>query len=299
MDVAREMRENREMAEQVLARDEVRATLRQKLKRSAEISGDRVTDAEIDAAIDAYFADRHRFVEPKFSFNLLIAHLWVRRTLVLSATAAVLICAGTIWGLFLSPFAPLSPTLQAQRAAATRQADATQLVEQIRAASLEPEVVETAERLAKEVQVAGNEDPTTALAAMSTLTELHQELLETYELRIARDSDGSNLIETRYRSENGDRLSGQFVLVEAVDSSGKVIPKRIRNAETGNYDTVKIWAERIPPEVFERLAADKLSDGVMNETVFGTKERGRLELQVTMPGLNGQPLERSIQITNW
>lgn len=299
MDVAREMRNDREMAERVLARGDARAALREKLKRSAEISGDRVTEAEIDAAIDTYFADRHRYEEPKFSLDLLIAHLWVRRGVVLSLFAGCLILVGTVWGLFLSPFAPLSPTRNAERAAATAQAETAQLVEQIRTASLAPDAVAKAERLAAEIKAAGSRDPTTAIAAQETLRQLHQTLLESYQLRIARDSDGANLVVTGFRSENGDQVSGRFVLVEAVDTSGNVLTRSIRNAENGQTKNVKIWGERIPEDVFERLKTDKQADQILDETEFGIKERGRQDLQVIMQDSSGQPLQRSIQITDW
>lgn len=299
MDVAREMRDDREMAQRVLARDDARAALREKLRRSAEISGDRVTEAEIDAAIETYFADRHRYQEPKFSFNLMIAHLWVRRVLVLSILATGLLGLGSVWGLFFSPFAPLSPSRNAQRAVAVVQEDASRLVDQIRAASLEPEAVASAERLAAEIEAAGSEDPTTASETLTRLRQLHETLLESYQLRVAQDSDGASLVVTGFRAENGDRISGRFVLVEAVDENGNVLNRRIRNAETGQGQDVKIWGERIPDDVFERLKQDKLADNILDETEFGTKERGRQKLQVTMLDSDQQPLERSIQITDW
>jgi hypothetical protein len=300
MDVAREMRNNRETAERVLARDDARAELRQKLMRSAQVSGDRVTEAEIDAAIDTYFADRHRYQDPGLSFNVLLAHAWVRRRVLLGWAAAGLIAVASVWGLFFSSFAPLSPSRSAARAAAAVQADANQWVDQIRAVALEPDAVARAERLAGEIAAAGSKDPTTAIAVTNELRELHAMLTTSYTLRIARDADGANLA-IRNIDQEGTPVSGYFVFVEAVDSQGNVIPQRIRNMETGQEKSVKIWAERIPEAVFERLRIDKQTDGVLNESQFGKKERGRQEVELTMPSANadGSAIDRSIQITEW
>jgi hypothetical protein len=299
MDVARELRNDRQAAEQVLARGDARAALRDKLIRSAQLSGDSVTAAEVDVAIDTYFENRHRYQDPDLSPSVFLAHLWVRRTGLMALGAAALLALAAIWGLFFASFAPLSPTRNAQRAAATVNDEATQLVEQIRAVSLVPDAVASAERLAAEIQAAGTSDVTTAIAARDQLRLLHQQLVSAYQLRIARDADGASLISRGYRDSTGDIVSGYFVLVEAVDANGNVIAQQIRNAETGTDQTVKIWAERIPEDVYERLKQDKISDQVMNESEFGVKQRGRLELDVRIPNSEGNPIQRSIQITNW
>ncbi len=79
MDVAREMRRNRDVAEEMFRRDEVRTQLRNKLMRSAQIAGDRVTAAEVDAAIDQYFKNLHTYADPEPSFQRMLAHAWVWR----------------------------------------------------------------------------------------------------------------------------------------------------------------------------------------------------------------------------
>lgn len=92
MDVARELRRNRDVAEEMFRRDEVRVQLRQKLMKAAEVAGDRVTEAEIDAAIDDYFKNLHTYRDPEPSFQRLLAHLWVWRWRV----AAVVVPVATL-----------------------------------------------------------------------------------------------------------------------------------------------------------------------------------------------------------
>ncbi len=100
MDVAREMREQRETAEEVFRRDGARSRLRQKLIRTARMSGDRVTDAEIDAAIDQYMSTVHAYADPEPGLRSFLAHCWVWRTRIVAALSATALVAGGFWFLF-------------------------------------------------------------------------------------------------------------------------------------------------------------------------------------------------------
>jgi hypothetical protein len=93
MDVAREMREQRESAEEMFRHDEVRVRLREKLMRTAAMSGDRVTEAEIDAAIDQYLANLHTYEPPETGFKTFIAHCWINRYRIVVAAVAL----GAAW----------------------------------------------------------------------------------------------------------------------------------------------------------------------------------------------------------
>ncbi|TVQ01589.1 MAG: hypothetical protein EA381_05085 [Planctomycetaceae bacterium] len=100
MDVAREMRRNRVVAEEMFRRDEVRAELRDKLMRSAQIAGDQVTVAEIDAAIEQYFTNLHAYADPPGGFRRLVAHAWVWRNRIAAAGLALAATWGALWILF-------------------------------------------------------------------------------------------------------------------------------------------------------------------------------------------------------
>jgi hypothetical protein len=89
------------------------------------------------------------------------------------------------------------------------------------------------------------------------------------------------------------------LIVEARTSDGTALKRRVHNIETGKDKEVTKWAERVPKEVYDRLARDKKEDGVLNETTFAVKRRGEAEEQVTMPGADGKPLTRLGQITEW
>ena len=89
MDVAREMREQRETAEEMFRHEDAKTKLREKLMRTARLSGDRVTAAEIDAAIDQYLASRHTYQDPESGFQSFLAHCWVYRDKLLLGAASI------------------------------------------------------------------------------------------------------------------------------------------------------------------------------------------------------------------
>ena len=91
LEVARGLRQEREVAEVALARDEIRSLLRKRLMDAAVITGDKITEADVDAAIEQYFATQHTYQDPPMSFSVLLAHLWVRRISLLLIVGLILL----------------------------------------------------------------------------------------------------------------------------------------------------------------------------------------------------------------
>lgn len=94
MDVASSLRRERAIVEREFAVDELKDGLRQRLRDVAETTGEDVTDAEIETAIEWYYRNLHEFQPPRWSLGLAVAHLWVRRWAVVGWT--LLLVAG-IW----------------------------------------------------------------------------------------------------------------------------------------------------------------------------------------------------------
>jgi hypothetical protein len=295
MDVAREMRRNRDVAEEMFRRDEVRDELRSKLMRSAQLAGDRVTKAEIDAAIDQYLATLNTYQDPKPGFKSALAHAWVWRKRIVAGVAAVAITLGGAYYLFFSSAAPLSPSVRADRAVAAEQESASVLVERISAIANDPAVVEQAKSLQAEINASRADDITTAIAAREKLARMVDQLSTNYEVHIVSDPNQSSALERGM----GDRQSVYYVIVEARDAAGKVIVTPIRNAETGRVENVTKWAEEVPAPVYQRLKQDKLKDGLLSETLFSVKARGDLQPKITIENSSGSPVTPGNRITQW
>ena len=91
LEVARGLRQEREVAEVALARDEIRSLMRKRLMDAAVITGDKITESDVDAAIEQYFATQHTYQDPPMSFSVLLAYLWVRRFSLLFMAGLILL----------------------------------------------------------------------------------------------------------------------------------------------------------------------------------------------------------------
>jgi hypothetical protein len=100
MDVAREMRQQRETAEEMFRQDDIRKNLRDKLMRTARMTGDDVTEAEIDAAISQYMETLHTYEDPAPGMSSFMAHCWIWRDRILFGAASLAVTAGGLWYLF-------------------------------------------------------------------------------------------------------------------------------------------------------------------------------------------------------
>ena len=100
MDVAREMRNQRETAEEMFRSDDIRRELREKLMRTARVSGDNVTEAEIDAAIQQYMDKLHTYSPPASGFKNFVAHCWIWRDRIMFAGAGLAAAAGGLMYFF-------------------------------------------------------------------------------------------------------------------------------------------------------------------------------------------------------
>lgn len=91
LEVARGLQRDRAVAEQALARQDLRKMLRRRLLDAAAVTGDSVTEQDVDTAIDQYFARQHVYADPPMSFPVVLAHLYVRRFLLLIAVTVILV----------------------------------------------------------------------------------------------------------------------------------------------------------------------------------------------------------------
>jgi hypothetical protein len=320
MDVASALRRERETAESQLDLATAKARLRERLLATAQAAGEPVTAAEVDAAIEQYFAQQHVYADPPPSLRRLGWNAWVLRvpiallTGVVGVGIAVLVAFAAALGRSDPPpmrtpaaappahapsaSAPAAPT--PAPTADDRLENAHRAFEQVRAAATALAADDDARARVEQVARSG-----TAAHAAADLARL-QRARDELDALVARldeqftvtvvDRPGEKSGVDRYE---GGRLSGYYVIVEARTADGKALPRTVRNAETGRTEQVTKWGEQVPDAVWQRLVADKTADGVVDDAVFATKERGRHGESVVMLGADGKPLRRGRQITRW
>lgn len=101
-----------------------------------------------------------------------------------------------------------------------------------------------------------------------------------------------------------DRYNGaiekDYLIIEIVDKhTGKAIPQRIYNQETGKTETVTTFGWEVPESVFERVKKDKIDDRIIQNDKVGLKEKGYLTPKITFKDNNGRTLPYQRFITRW
>ena len=94
----------------------------------------------------------------------------------------------------------------------------------------------------------------------------------------------------RYHTEL-EGVRNYYLRVQAITADGQQLPVTIRNEEYGTTARVMEWAERVPKEVYDRIAADKQDNGLIDDDDFGFKRRGFLTAERNYEDLG--------QITEW
>ena len=117
-------------------------------------------------------------------------------------------------------------------------------------------------------------DATTAEKNLAALREISARLSEVYTLRIVnRPREYTRL----WRYPNGNAsVKNYYVVVEAIAPDGHLVPVKIRSEENGATASVAKWAERVDQATYDAVGRDKQDDGVIQKSVFGQKEKGRL-----------------------
>ncbi|HDS1577994.1 TPA: hypothetical protein QEL15_000009 [Stenotrophomonas maltophilia] len=126
--------------------------------------------------------------------------------------------------------------------------------------------------------------------AVDEVAQLAWMLSQTLDYRIV-NRDGERTGVWRYNEKaNGGR--NYYLVAEALDESGKAARITVRNEETGKDEQVLQFAVRVPEALYNRVAADKQDNGIIEDDQIGSKPRGSLSPRFRMPTSGGY-------ITEW
>lgn len=296
LDAAGALRKERMRASLALEEEETRRLLRERLMEAARVSGDRVSPAEVDAAIERYYATLHAFEPAPRGWQRTLAHLYIRRGRIAAIGGGLLIWATLVWWLFLSGIGPFSKAGRQRRALDAALESIEESREELTALAVEPDVdrlVEERWLRAQELREAGQVEQLQVLEV--ELDELGAELRLDYSLRIVSEPGKRSGV----RQDFNDQLSGHYLIVEALDDDGNPVRLPVRDAEDDRVRVVSRWGELVPEAVYDRVAEDKRADGIVDERLVAEKERGHRSPRVVLLGTDGSPIELTRQITEW
>jgi len=165
----------------------------------------------------------------------------------------------------------------------------------IKTLSKEPEALQRGEELYRGArQTADSADVAGLAKSVSQLQGLAATLEQEYTVRIVNRPGVKSGIDRYFTDNSGKRASGWYLIVEAVDSKQQVLPVEVRNEENGQVERVQMWGERVPEQVYDKVKADKMDNGLIENDTVGKKRKGYLKEEMTMPGVTKQG-----EITRW
>lgn len=118
-----------------------------------------------------------------------------------------------------------------------------------------------------------------AKAAESSLQELNtlRQFAETpLTLNVVDRSGIKSGVERNYAKSGG---KSWYLVVEATDPSGKVLPVMVKNVETGEKRLASLFAVRVTQQEYERTKADKRDDGHVDDRLVGEKPANSLTIR--------------------
>jgi hypothetical protein len=286
MDVVDTVRHREHLVDRELDAEARRERLIERLRQIYTAQGIEVTDAALEAGVDALEQERFAYSPPEGGFSLALARLYVHRDRWLRPLLLLLLLVLVVW--FAWFYFVKLPEAQVQ-------AELPDRVEAAYARALSVSKSDAAAQRAATLRDAAqsaiaNEDFDAADRGIADLESLAADLERSYEIRIVSRPDELSGI-WRVPDVNPDARN-YYLIVEGVDGRGNVVTRRVRNEEDGRLYEVKQWGIRVDEETFEAVAADKRDDGIIQDYVVGMKEAGLLEPAYKIPTSGGT-------ITEW
>ena len=277
MDVVDTIRHRQLLVDRELDAEGRRQRLIERLREIYTAQGIEVTDAALEAGVDALEQQRFAYTPAPGGPATFFAKLYVRRGRWLKAVLGVAAVVLMIW--FAWIFWVQLPQSRFE-AALPGQIETThaRIIGQSQAAEA---TTRANDLLAQAQRAIDASDYSGAESLHRDLEALLRELELAYEVRIVSRPDEYSGI-WRVPDVNPDARN-YYLIVEAVDASGNVLQRRVRNEEDGRFYDVRKWGVRVEEAVFEAVAADKRDDGIIEDYVLGSKAAGKLEPDYRVP----------------
>lgn len=271
MDVVDTLRHRELVLERELEADDRDQRLLERLREIYAAQGIAVTDPVLEQGVRALREERFVYAGPEPSFGRSLATLYVTRDRwgKGAGVLVVLVAAGLLGYQFL---------VRGPEQSALRElpADLEGAYQGIVVTTDDARALGDANALRADGQAAvERRDFDEARDAVGQLRVLGERLQQQYELRIvSRPGEQSGV--WRVPSENSSARN-YYLIVEAVAPDGRAVAVPIRNEEDGRMRNVRTFGLRVDESTFERVAADKRDDGIIQQAVVGVKRRGELD----------------------
>ncbi len=289
MDVVDTLRHNKRLVERELSTEDREQALLKRLREIYTAQGIEVSDSVLEEGVKALETKRFQYTPAPAGLQTWLANLYIRRD---RWAKPLLIGLALILVLALG-FRFATSYWQRQQVEIVAEAPQrlAQEVDRIRQLAKDDDALSKLEKLQGrgESAIAG-EDTDDIRAVETELQALRTELEQEYVLRIvSRPGEASGI----YRVPDGNPSArNYYLIVEAIDAGGNAISLPVTSEEGGETKSVDTWGLRVSERDYQRVAADKQDDGIIQDREIGAKERGYLEPRYTIQTTGGT-------ITSW
>lgn len=277
MDVVDTIRHQELIVERELNTEERRKQLIARLRSLYAAQGLEVPDHVLAEGVAALEEDRFSYQPPAAGLQTTLANWYVARSRWGKPLLGILVLVVVVFiawqSLVVQPeaarIAALPATLQSSYQAV------------IDTAAAEPAADRAREILAEGEAAMQRGDSAAVSEAIDALTSLQATLDRSYELRIiSRPGELSGVWRV---PEANPGARNYYLIVEAIADDGNTITMPVRSEEDGKVYRVQKWGVRVDQDLFERIAADKRDDGIVQDYVLAVKERGQLQPEYRVP----------------
>ena len=285
MDVVDTLRHRELVLERELEADDRDVRLLERLREIYTAQGIVVTDEVLKQGVSALREDRFVYQGPAPSVSRTLATLYVSRKRWGKWAVAVL---GLVAGAALAyQLAVRGPAL---RAATEVPADLQGAYQGVTVSTSDEVVLGDARTIlaAGEAAVAQH-DYGKARASVAELRSLGNRLQQQYELHVvSRPGRESGVW---FEATDNPSARSYYLIVEALDPNGRPVSVRVRSEQDGVTKAAKEWGLHVDQRDYDRVAADKRDDGIVQNDVVGVKRRGELEPQYSVQTNGGAILK--------
>jgi hypothetical protein len=285
MDVVDTLRHREDLVQRELDEEGREAELVARLKKIYHDQGIEVPDHVLADGVKALKESRFVYTPPPRSWKRTLLTAWVKRdTYGKRVGALALLLAAVAWGYYFLVARPARLAEEKARIELTQtlpkglqqaHADVLAIATDASAKEKANQLLADGEREVRNGNRAG------AAKVRGELAALRDELTREYRLTIvSRPGEPTGVWR---RPPSGSQARNYYLIVEAIAPDGRKLSLPIRDEETGKTDTVTRFGVRVPQSVFEAVAQDKRSDGIVQNNLFGVRRRGSLAVEYKMP----------------
>ena len=270
MDVVDTLRHRAQLVDRELDADVRRERLIEKLREIYSAQGIEVTDQVLADGVRALEEDRFKYTPPEKTFSTRLANIYVKRDKWLKPFLLGLTLLIGLWAFYY--MTAVRPDKVAQNALPDQLSERYGEVIQI---ADDKDVLAQAHEIQSSGKLAlENENHDEARSAVEELELMLVQLKSAYKLRVVQQRGERSGVWRIPDANTGAR--NYYLVIEAVDSRGKVLSLPITSEESGKTKIVSKWGVRVEESTYQRVGADKKDDGIIQNRAVGQKERGQI-----------------------